>query len=99
MTVYNILCLTDTGALPLARGVATNTSIEHLTMQWAPIDPYSMMMAESVKNSSLKKLKINLSMSLGRNEHVIVGEKELILLLEDSHLESLELRAPQPFSL
>ena len=50
--------LTDTGVLSLARGVAINTSIECLSIQWPLTDPESTlkMMAESVKKSSLKTL-------------------------------------------
>ena len=49
---------TDTAVLSLARCVATNTSIEHLSIPWSSNDPESTlkMMAKSVKNSNLKTL-------------------------------------------
>ena len=53
--------LTDTGVLSLAKGIATNTSIEHLSIRWSSTDPDSTlkMMAKSVnKNSSLKTLAL-----------------------------------------
>ena len=105
---------TDTGVLTLARGVATNTSIEHLSMQWSSTDPERTLkvMAESVKNSNLKTLSltINTIRTLGEApagvhaqevavspekasewyHGVEVGGKQLIMALEDSHLESLQ---------
>ena len=140
-TIESVTGLTDTGAFSLARGVATNTSIERLSIRWYSIDPESTlkMMAESVKKSSLKTLSLHidsiwtqveapveksslkkLSLYINRiwtqseapatsvhtqemgmsrgNENdrewyhsVEVGAKELILSLEDSHLESFEL--------
>ena len=51
---------TDAGVLSLARGVATNTSIKHLSIRWYSTNPESTlkMMAESVKNSSLISLEL-----------------------------------------
>ena len=54
---------TDTGVLSLARGVATNTSIEYLSIQWSSTHPDSTLkkMAESMKNnSSLKTLALTM---------------------------------------
>ena len=49
---------TDTGVLSLATGVATNKSMECLSIRWSSTDPESTlkMIAESIKNSSLKTL-------------------------------------------
>ena len=57
---------TDTGMLSLARGIATNTSIEHLSIRWFSTDPENTlkMMAESVKNSSLKTLALYIGMCI-----------------------------------
>ena len=102
---------TDTGVLSLARGVATNTSIERLSIQWFSADPESTlkMMANSIKKSSLKTLSLRILCTLdGVPAHdyevgvslakasewyhgVEVGGKVLIMSLEDSHLDSLQL--------
>ena len=105
--------LTDTGVLSLARGVATNTSMVWLNIQWFSADPENTlkMMAEIIKNSSLKALTLSIRMRVrpgevltsrrAKEEEVKVwyhgvelGGNELILSLEDSRLESLELTAP-----
>ena len=105
---------TDAGVLSLARGVATNTSMEYLSIEWFSADPESTLkiMASSVKKSSLKTLSLRISCTLGGvpavkdvpaqevggifkarkwYRGVKVGGEELIMSLEDSHLESLEL--------
>ena len=102
---------TDTGVLSLTRGVATNTSIECLCIQWHSTDPVSTLkkMAEYVKKSSPKTLSLYiwildeaLGASVSREKvsewyhDIEVGGKELIMSLEDSHLESVQLI---PFSL
>ena len=111
--------LTDTGVLSLARGVAINTSIECLSIQWPLTDPESTlkMMAASVKKSSiLRTLGLvcilpsggsvpvqqgTMSMAMDKiNEwfHCLqIGVRKLILSLEDSHLELLEMRVPAPY--
>ena len=59
-TQDNIAGFTDTGVLSLARGVATNTSIECFSIQWSSTDPERTlkMMASTIKNSSLKTLAL-----------------------------------------
>ena len=54
---------TDTGVLSLARCVATNTSMEHLSMQWSSTDPEGTlkMMAKGVKKSRLKTLSLTMN--------------------------------------
>ena len=69
---------TDTGVLSLARGVATNTSIEYLSIQWSSTHPDSTlkMMAESIKNSSLKTLALTM-LPPGASTSVLVQEQTL----------------------
>ena len=57
---------TDTGVLSLARGVAANTSIEHLNIQWYSTDPDSTLkrMGEIVKKSNLKTLVLYIGMCI-----------------------------------
>ena len=61
-----VTSLTDTGVLSLARCVATNTSIEHLSIRWYSTDPENTlkMMAESVKNSNLKTVALYVGMCI-----------------------------------
>ena len=71
---------TDTGVLSLARGVATNTSIEYLSIQWSSTHPDSTlkMMAESIKNSSLKTLALTMwILPPGASTSVLVQEQTL----------------------
>ena len=69
--------LTDTGVLSLARGVATNTSMERLSIQWFSTDPDSTlkMMAVSIKNSSLKALSLSIHMQVPSGE-VLTSRRE-----------------------
>ena len=66
MTQKNTAGVTNTGMLSLARGVARNKSLKHLDIGWSFefIDSESTlslnMMAESVKNSNLKTLTLNI---------------------------------------
>ena len=97
---------TDTGVMSLARGVATNTSMEYLCIRWFSTNPDSTLkrVAESIKNSSLKTLVLIISIGIWIPlpgevtewyQRVAVGGNELILSLEDSrHLKSFELRLP-----
>ena len=57
---------TDTGVLSLARGVAANTSIEHLSIQWYSTDPDSTLkrMGEIVKKSNLRTLVLYIGMCI-----------------------------------
>ena len=71
--------LTDTGVLSLARGVATNTSIEYLCIAWSSTDPGSTlkMMASSIKNSSLKTLALYIDIHIGEAPAVGAHSQEV----------------------
>ena len=106
---------TSTGVLSLARGVATNTSIECLSIRWlsTDLDSTLKMIGESVKKSGLKTLALlwlqlpggslpalegTMSMEKASEwfHNLEVGGNELILSLEDSHVEILKFGVPEP---
>ena len=97
---------TDKAALSLTAALTTNNSMEYMGIGWTSTHPDTTLrkMAECIKKSTLRELKLNIvtPQPLGETRvsleearewyrHVEVGEKEFILSLEDSHLENFSL--------
>ena len=99
--------MVDEEIVTLANSLTTNTSLEYMWLTWSSTHPDNTLrkMAESVRKSTLRRLRLHVHIALpsadevlvsGKDvkewfEQVEVGGRELILSLEDSRLEELEL--------
>ena len=103
----NTSTVTDKAALSLAAALTTNTSMEDMTLEWPSTHPDTTLkkMAKCIKKSTLRDLELTIvipqplgapQVSLEKErewyQRVEEGGKELILSLEDSHLERFLLR-------
>ena len=96
---------TDEGALSLAAALTANSSMKDLELYWSSTHPHNTLwnIGECVSKSTLRRLRLEMSMPVSAEapvteeratdwlQHVELGGKELILSLENSRLEELQL--------